>query len=208
MGQRNHRRLLEALEDTTSVKDNVKLGYGDDDDVTIDWDGSELNVLPAADDTVINFGDGTLSCDLKWFGATASDYLSLDASTNELKPVGDLHNMNIVTAKTTAYTITTADFGKIFTTRGNAGSLTFTLPAASGNSGAVVEMYNVAGQTMIVAAADEEMVTFNDLTADSIEYSTASELIGGGFRCICDGTSWIVVALISAEAQTITVNSA
>lgn len=113
-----------------------------------------------------------------------------------------------VVAKTADYTVTASDMGKIFTTRGATGAVTFTLPAASTQlQGAVVEFYNVADQNMTVAGADEELVAFNDLTADSIAYSTSSEKIGGGFRAVCDGTSWIVVPL-ATETQTVTVASA
>lgn len=112
-----------------------------------------------------------------------------------------------VVAKTSSYTLTTSDFGKVFTTRGAGGAITFTLPAASGNSGEWFEFYNVANQNMILAAADEGMVCFNDLTADAIAFQTTNEKIGGGFRAICDGTSWIVVPL-ATETQTVTITSA
>lgn len=112
-----------------------------------------------------------------------------------------------VTAKTGNYTVTTSDFSRIFTTRGAAGAVTFTLPAASGNSGQWVEFYNLADQDMIVAGQDEELVCINDLTADSIKFNTANEKIGGGFRAVCDGTSWIVVPL-ATETQTVVVTSA
>lgn len=111
-----------------------------------------------------------------------------------------------VTAKTASYAVTASDFGSILTTRGAAGAVTFTLPAASGNGGHWVEFYNVADQNMIVDGTDEELVVFNDLTADSISYSQSAEKIGGGFRAVCDGTSWIVVPLCT-ETQTIAIVS-
>jgi hypothetical protein len=59
---------------------------------------------------------------------------------------------------------------------------------------------------MTVAGQDEEIVSINDLTADSVSFQTSSEKIGGGFRAVCDGTSWIVVPL-ATETQTVTVAS-
>lgn len=113
-----------------------------------------------------------------------------------------------IAARVTDLTLAVTDLYKIWTTRGAAGAVNFTLPAAAtAGAGAWVEFYNVANQNMTVTGADEELVVFNDLTADSIAYSTAGELIGGGFRCICDGTSWIVVPL-ATEVQTVTVASA
>lgn len=113
-----------------------------------------------------------------------------------------------IVVKTSSYTITPDDFGTVFTTRGATGAVTFTLPAAgSTNSGEWVLFVNVADQNMIVAGADEGIVTFNDLTADSVAYQTTSEKIGGSFIAISDGSSWAVMPL-AEETQTITVASA
>jgi len=112
-----------------------------------------------------------------------------------------------VAVKTSSYTITSPDFGTVFTTRGG-GAVTFTLPtAASTNEGEWVLFINVADQNMTVTGTDEGLVCFNDLTADSIAFSTTSEKIGGAFLAISDGTSWIVLP-IATETQTVTVASA
>lgn len=143
---------------------------------------------------------------------TVLDRKQLDAAIAKKstadKVIAHLGGYRPLENKTESYTLTAADVGKIFTTRGAAGAVTFTLPAATSDlAGGVIEFYNVAGQNMTVAGADEGLVVFNDLTADSISLSTAAELIGGGFRAVCDGTSWIVVPLCT-ETQTITVASA
>jgi hypothetical protein len=64
----------------------VRLGTGDD--VTFAWDGTDLDVLPAADDSVMNFGNGTLNFDWKLFGNIALAYLLWDASASELSTSG------------------------------------------------------------------------------------------------------------------------
>jgi hypothetical protein len=115
--------------------------------------------------------------------------------------------LNII-VKTTSYTVTSDDFGSVFTTRGAGGAITFTLPAASSvNKGDWALFINVADQNMIVAGADEGLVVINDLTADSIAFQTTSEKIGGAFLAISDGTSWTVLP-IATETQTVTVVSA
>ena len=115
--------------------------------------------------------------------------------------------LNIIT-KTASYTVTPNDFGSVLTTRGAGGAVTFTLPAASSvNNGDWVLFVNVADQKMIIAGADEGLVTFNDLTADSVAYQTSSEKIAGAFLAISDGTSWVVMP-IATETQTIAVTSA
>lgn len=114
-----------------------------------------------------------------------------------------------VVAKTASYTVTTDDlkFGRWFTTRGATGAITFTLMAASAAiAGAWVRFFNVADQDMIVATADEETVSFNDLTADSVAVSTTSEQIGGVIEAVCDGTSWVI--WVANNGATATVASA
>lgn len=112
-----------------------------------------------------------------------------------------------VVVKTSSYTITTADFGTVFTTRGAAAAVTFTLPAASSlNTGEWVLFINVADYNMMVEGADEGLVVFNNLTADNILFGTASEKIGGALLAISDGTSWVVLPL-ATETQTVTVDT-
>lgn len=112
-----------------------------------------------------------------------------------------------VIAKTSSYTITDQDMGKVFTTRGASTAVTFTLPAAANFEGESVWFINVADENMIVAGQDEEIVALNDLTADSVAYQTTSEKVGGGFWAFCDGTSWLIFPM-RYEAQTVTVASA
>ena len=127
---------------------------------------------------------------------------------NGCATIGRLRPKLKIVVKTSSYTITPDDFGTVFTTRGATAAVTFTLPSAgSTNNGDWVLFISVADQNMIVAGADEEIVTFNDLTADSIAYQTASEKIAGAFLAISDGTSWAVMP-IASETQTITVASA
>jgi hypothetical protein len=112
-----------------------------------------------------------------------------------------------VAVKTSDYTITTDDFGTIFTTRGAAAEVEFTLPsAASTNRGEWVLFVNVANQNMSVAGAEAGLVVFNSLTADNISLRTDNERIGGAFLAVSDGTSWIVMPL-ATETQTIHVDA-
>ena len=112
----------------------------------------------------------------------------------------------VVEAHATSYSVVAADGGKILTTRGAGGTVTFTLPATNTiYPGWQVEFFNAAGQTMTVASATTDtMTTFNDLTADSVTYSTVSELIGGALRCVWDGTGWLTFAM-AYDTQTQTV---
>jgi len=112
-----------------------------------------------------------------------------------------------VAVKTSSYTITTDDFGTIFTTRGATEEVEFTLPsAASTNKGEWVLFVNAANQNMAVSGAEAGLVAFNSLIADNVSLRTDNERIGGAFFAVSDGTSWIVLAL-TMETQTIHVDA-
>lgn len=69
----------------------ITLGTGSD--VTIQWDGTNLLMAAAADDSVFEIGDAAAtqkSFDLKWYGngANGADHLYFDASANLLYTTG------------------------------------------------------------------------------------------------------------------------
>jgi len=70
---------------TCRFHDSVVVGFGDADDVTMKWDGTNLDVLAAADDSQIYFGDGTSSFDIRFYGNAAADFMEWDASASALK---------------------------------------------------------------------------------------------------------------------------
>lgn len=114
-----------------------------------------------------------------------------------------------VVAKTASYTVTLDDAGTLFTNRGAAGAVTFTLPAAARATGIEYMFVAVANQNLIVSDGGvDSIVAINDAAADSVAFQTASEIIGGGFRVISDGTSWLVFPSIwdnGTAVSTITV---
>ncbi len=104
--------------------------------------------------------------------------------------IADLYMEN----KTASYTCTRHDAGTIFHTAGATAAVVFTLPQISDGpywfmfiSGADVDM------TVTSATIDTE-ITYNDLAADSVAFSTSSEKIGGAIEVYCDGTSLYVLA--------------
>jgi hypothetical protein len=104
---------------------------------------------------------------------------------------------------TASLTVTEAMAGTMFLSAG-AGAVTFTLPATP-KRGLEYTFYNTVNQNMIVTCATTDiMITLNDAAADSVTLSTASEMIGGSFRVIGDGTKWVVIPSLW-EAQTVTV---
>lgn len=117
--------------------------------------------------------------------------------------------LNVI-AKTADYTVTVADHGTLFTTEGAGGAVNFTLPATSTLPvGWYADFYQAADQNMtITAGTADTMVATNDLAADSVAYSTASEKIGNFIRVVKLTTTLVgVINAHGGEAVTITVAS-
>lgn len=116
------------------------------------------------------------------------------------------HGLRVV-AKTGDYTVAAADRGKFFTTRGATGAVVFTLPAVtSAYEGFVCWFFNAVNQDMSVASTADETITFNDLDANAVAFSTSSEKVGACVMAVCDGTSWLI-APMTEETQTMTVTT-
>lgn len=110
-----------------------------------------------------------------------------------------------VEAKTASFTMTPADGGKTFTNRGDTDALTATLPAvADVESGWWCKIIAVADTAIAVATTTaDQMVTTRSATATSAKWGTSGEIIGNGFKVVCDGTSYLVTSIIGNPAETI-----
>lgn len=104
-----------------------------------------------------------------------------------------------IKAKTADYTILSPatssagdPSGTIFTNRGAAGAVTFTLPApVAALAGVFYEFLGIADQNFAIAgAAVDTLLVVNDAAADTLTVSTASHKIGAHMRVVCDGTIW------------------
>lgn len=95
-----------------------------------------------------------------------------------------------VTTKTADYTLTAADSGTWFNTKGAAGTVIFTLPAVATSTGFHYRFTAAANQILTVTAPAGTMVTYNNAAATSV--STGTVNIGHGFEAICDGSFWYV----------------
>lgn len=60
-------------------------GLGTAGDVEMRWDGTDFDILGAADDLILKIGNGTNSFDLWLYGNAATTYISWDASADSLK---------------------------------------------------------------------------------------------------------------------------
>lgn len=110
--------------------------------------------------------------------------------------VGNRFGWRDVVAKTADYTVVTADRDTIFTNRGAAGAVNFTLPAIA--KGLKYLFYCEAAQDLtITAATADTLVAFNDLAADSvtIDQNTNSKQIGGALMVVANdnASKWLVI---------------
>jgi len=108
-----------------------------------------------------------------------------------------------ILSKATA-TLTAAESGSVITSSGGS-AVVLTTPAVA--AGLNYWIINAQDQDLtITAGAADTMVTFNDITADSVAYSTTSEQIGGGAFIVSDGTKWMVFLMTyDAADQAVTV---
>ncbi len=102
--------------------------------------------------------------------------------------------------KTATGAITAAENGATFHVNGG-GAVTLTLPTLA--TGLSYKFINVANQNLTVAsAAGDDMVVLNDLSADSVTFSTANQLIGAQIDVWSDyvaGTlKWLTAIQIGA----------
>lgn len=115
-----------------------------------------------------------------------------------------------IATKTADYQILEKDCGVIFNNAGAGGAVIFTLP----NTATIQDGWNCRVFTMVLAqdvtvasyGSNDNIVTFNDIAADSIAFSTASERAGAGMLFVWDATNSKWMAFTSAEeTQTMTV---
>lgn len=101
--------------------------------------------------------------------------------------------LNVV-QKTANYTILSASdpSSTVFTNRGAASTITYTLPAAAANlAGVYYDFVTIVAQIITVATpVADTLISDNDAAADSL--STTAR-IGVSLRLYCDGTSWVAV---------------
>ena|SRR3990167_9856996 len=113
----------------------------------------------------------------------------------------------VIEVKTASWTAVAADSGKKFMVVGATAAVVCTLPAIA-DGPFCFEVYNMSDQNLtMTAAAVDTAITYNDLTADGVAFSTSSEKIGGSFEILCDGVSIGIFARLSSSYQNVTVNT-
>lgn len=108
-----------------------------------------------------------------------------------------------IVAKTTDYTCKATESGTIFTSEGATADIEFTTPDT--DEAWVLFFYNAEDVEMKVSTpTGNELVTFNNAAADSVNITTASEQIGAGFMIVCGGND-LAYAFGMLSGNTLTV---
>lgn len=112
-------------------------------------------------------------------------------------------------AKTADYTCTAQDSGTIFHTTGATAAVNFTLPAISAGPFWFLFIAGADQNMTVTAETADTAVTYNDLAADSVAFSTSSEKIGGAIEVYCDGvTLFVLPRAADGRYQTATIATA
>jgi hypothetical protein len=124
-------------------------------------------------------------------------------------PGGVPQSKRKVAAKTGDYTCVDSDSGTVFTTEGSSADVDFTLPTTAEGAGWHAWFMNASDNEMgvISPSSGDDIIGFNDVAADSVRYTDATEQIGGGFYVVGTGTKWLVFVAchgLGATAQIVT----
>ena len=110
------------------------------------------------------------------------------------------------TAWNTAENISQEHFGAIISTRNATGDTNFSMPAADiANAGAWVKFHQVADFEMVITSASSDFVADNNVVADTITFSAATQHIGNAVTMISDGVKWFAEVKFSAIDTVFTV---
>jgi hypothetical protein len=200
------------LKKQTRTTDSTKLAFGDGDDITIAWDGTDLDILQATANSSVKWGIDGAGIDQVFYGDTASTDMTWDQSADSLIFTGQAYiqgnKMKTVANTDGTLTIDATHSGKMITTTGASGATTVTLPTvAAGFTGVHFWIFNTVDQDLTLSAQTAGQIMFkNDLAANSVAASTSGEKIGAAFMVHCDGTAWLVMPMVE-EAVTLTVTT-
>ena len=95
--------------------------------------------------------------------------------------------VSIITSKSASYTLTTSDNYVIATS----GSITFTLPTASGNTGKEYTIKNISSSNVTIATTSSQKIVVDAANSTATTATLGVEASNNWIRVISDGTQWI-----------------
>lgn len=175
------------------LKDADILYFGDGKDVQVRWDATDLDILPAADDSIIKFGNGTLNFDIWIYGNTADDNIIFDASAKTLSFDGvdiymeDADNITFGDSKDVVVQFDATDF----TITGVSDDLVIKI--GNGTNDFDITWYGETVANTVEFDASSDKVTFDavDLYMGDSDYIYLGD--GADVEMVFDGTDFVIV---------------
>lgn len=207
-------------------QDNVRTAWGTGAagvaDATMGWDATILSLLPAVDDSVFKIGDGTLNFDVWMYGATASDYMLVDASASTVSMNGAMSIRGIRTSSATAGAITgatvltLADSGGVFSvsqaaaydidlpspTTGAGCRYTFYLTGAAANN---VTITVLGGAATFVGTIVNDVTSVLPATGSTLTFASGVSALGDNIEITSISTGLYLVRAVSSANGGITI---
>jgi hypothetical protein len=186
------------------LKDSVKLYFGsgsnaddgDVGDISIAWDGTDLDVLQSTANSSIKWGVDGAGIDQVWYGDTASAQMMWDQSADSLILSGaallSSYRVRTITASGATAVDVTQSGAYFFAT----GAATFTLPTVA-TAGQIYRFMNLTDANMAITSLTDAIVYNND-TFTTVTFSTANEKKGAMCQIVSNGTNWYLFDMSSS----------
>lgn len=117
-------------------------------------------------------------------------------------------NPELVVETGTTLTIGPGDAGKVFCNLGAGGNIAYTVEtAANFRPGDQIYILSAAAGTTTVNFTAGQLIAFNDVAANSVALSQASEILGGGFLFTCLSAAKWHCCPLTEETQTVAVTT-
>ena len=111
----------------------------------------------------------------------------------------------VISLTAATYTLKASQSGAFIHNASMTEACTLTLPAISDGPFYFKILQGAGYAITVTSAAADTIITFNDVAADSVTFSSSNEIIGGHYEVICDGTKLFVLPILASEAQTVTI---
>lgn len=213
--------LWDQSADSLIFGDSAKVVFGTGSDITIAWDGTDLDVTQATANSSIKWGIDGAGIDHVFYGDTASAALTWDQSADALifsgaaSVQGQRNSTSSATAITTTRVLTLADAGGIFTV---AQSSTYDIDLPSPTTGAgcryIFQLVSPGSfaPTITVASGGATFegvidcdATVISATGNTLTFASGTALLGDYIEAISTSTSKYFIRAVSSAVGGITI---
>ena len=210
-----------AYSSHVTLADNALLKVGTDADLTVGWDGTDIDVLQATPNTSIKWGVNGAGIDHVFYGDTASAALTWDQSADNLIFTGEAAVQGLraetagATAITTTRAMTLADSGGHFSVS-QASAYDIDLPSPTTGPGCTYFLYltGAAANAVTVTVAGSAATFVGTITIDgativatgsTLTFASGAAALGDSIMVRSIATNLYHVVAIASAAGGITI---